>query len=795
MIGNYVRGPRHLIRSVEENKSLNLLLIKDGRVNECKAIVSKTKEGKDIVVFFQNLGGDRNYCNLIDEKFSNIFNENLAKLSYFYYIKTNRINHEDLLTLSSFYNKCIILPNGFNELYSDFLNSNKKLFSSIIRFINCNLIGEYLYSIIGDKPNLFLWAVSNLNKHNVSLVMIEHIIMWNENYSKQVNKLSKGTITAYNSRDAIFNLYEELTSIRANKRANDSMNMFNTNQKKALKSFSLTNRHIDILNKFGRLSFKKKINFIRKVSTIDSPDEILKQMLYLTNSQFEWSKESLVDYINNAENINANIIINNDNILLVKVNDYDTVKFLARTTNWCISKNKRYWDDYVGKRGKNINQYVLFDFSKDEDDNLSIVGFTVNDKKGITNAHDFTNENLMDNEPTIENIRTFYPKLKKNIDSILYENNIDISQLTTVNDLKYNWDRDSFVKFLYHCIDDSNFDILVNTDKKVIVKTKDCNISHIIGSGYDRVFCGDTMNYTIVLFADFSKKLNDRKRLIWCVISSNSKSHQESCGNIFDAKGFIIRGICFDRLLDENHLPYDSICRIYSQEKAIADAFMLYDIKQIDFLLRTMDMSKIKNINVKDNITIPNIVSDTICVYKTFDFIDVIYNNGYKLCDLSNYRNVLSSLRDVLSYADDDRTQISENDLELFNSGTLKDIRKVNLIGIILSFKKILSIEDNSELFKSIIEHIYDFSYVNQLRDYIIDRVTNMFIKLNNEGVKMNYKMFIRVLIEYKYNDKIELILNKCNNTTNIYKMLDEYKDDTSNIKKISEKIEEFILV
>ena len=82
--------------------------------------------------------------------------------------------------------------------------------------------------------------------------------------------------------------------------------------------------------------------------------------------------------------------------MVLKVFDFETIKQLAKTTNWCISKNKSYWNNYVSPEN-NTSQYVLFDFSKKEDDKHSIIGFTVMHNKGITNAHDFTNNNLFKN--------------------------------------------------------------------------------------------------------------------------------------------------------------------------------------------------------------------------------------------------------------------------------------------------------------------------------------------------------------------------------------------------------------
>lgn len=795
MIGSYVRGPRHLIRSVEENKSLNLLLIKNGRVNSCEALISQLKDGRNVYVFFQNIVGNRNYERLIDNKFHNLFHEKLSNYNYFIFV-TDKKERSELLDLSSIYYDCIILPTGFNEMYEDFLKSNKKLFNSISNYLYYNDFGKYLFSLIDNKPNLFQWAMSNLFKGNVSLTMLKHIIMWNDNYSKQVNKLSKGTITAYNGRDNIVKLYEELTDIRSKKRANDSINLFNTMQKKALKSFDLNDKQIGILNRFGRLSLKKKINFVRKMSTIDSPIEILKQMLYLTNSQFDWDKNSVVDYINNAENIKSKIIINDSDILLVKVNDYDTVKFLARTTNWCISKNKRYWDDYVGNKGKKINQYILYDFSKKEDDNLSIIGFTIDKTRGITHAHDFTNESLMYEEDVISNVNSFFPTIKKNIFSILKAHNVNINSLIDRSDKRYEWDCESFINFLNHCIDENNMEILLNTKERAIIKTKDCNISHAMPLAYERVFGGDVRGHNIFIFADFTMNENDPKRLLWCIISSSNMSHQESCTQLFDANGKQVYGISFDRLLDENHIPYDIICRVYNEESSLVDSFISYDIKRIDSILtslRNKNVTKLRSRNSKYSNTIPNIVENSVRIYKTFDFIDVIYNNGYKLCDLSKHNDIYYLIRNLLDYSTGDIECISDEDIESFNNGKLKDNRKISIIGYMMSFKKIFSHETDMDLFKLIIENSYEFSYNKLINEFIFDKLTSIFIKMINENIEIKFNNFINQLFILGYDNKIDLILKNCNNN-NIIEYINNFIERRK-IKERKENCEEFVLV
>jgi hypothetical protein len=64
----------------------------------------------------------------------------------------------------------------------------------------------------------------------------------------------------------------------------------------------------------------------------------------------------------------------------------------------------QYWKNYMTST---LNkQYVMYNFGLKEDDEYSIVGFTVSDNNRITHAHSFTNISLMNgiNSPIYHNI-------------------------------------------------------------------------------------------------------------------------------------------------------------------------------------------------------------------------------------------------------------------------------------------------------------------------------------------------------------------------------------------------------
>ena len=115
-------------------------------------------------------------------------------------------------------------------------------------------------------------------------------------------------------------------------------------------------------------------------------------MKTLVKIQYEWNKESFMKFLTNNEDFKYNIIHDKDNIVLLLVNDFETIKHIAKTTNWCISKNMQYWKNYMTST---LNkQYVMYNFGLKEDDEYSIVGFTVSDNNRITHAHSFTNISL-----------------------------------------------------------------------------------------------------------------------------------------------------------------------------------------------------------------------------------------------------------------------------------------------------------------------------------------------------------------------------------------------------------------
>ena len=339
-----MRGFRHLINSVGRSKFRKILVFGNG--NNIVGEVMLPSISRNSILFFQDRHGNRSLpSRLTSTEFDMC--ETLLNNRYHYYLEVNGQN-----LINQLGGTMLLLPEDFDKRYEEFTKQNKKLVDKIFeRMCSKNdFYSIYIYALTEGSPNLFVWAMTNLFKHGANFHGIKNCINWCINYPQLIKNLSKGTPTAYNGRDQVLALYNEMVTLRKNKRVNDTINMFNTAQKKMLKGVKLTDNVIDIFSKFYLLSYAKQHNFVRKMSTIDNADEILRQMSLLTKAHFEWNKESFFNFIKNVEDINCEVVLDRDNLVIAKVNDYDTIKYLAKTTNWCISKNKKYWNDYIGNR-------------------------------------------------------------------------------------------------------------------------------------------------------------------------------------------------------------------------------------------------------------------------------------------------------------------------------------------------------------------------------------------------------------------------------------------------------------
>ena len=768
MIGIKLRGVRHLWRMVDTS-SLNYILVKtrEREYDICEVIKLPSDHPYGEKMFILNYIYNHNndvYISLVDR------NEEFAKMVKG--IEHNKVitvskgnKYDNLAHFNQFFQEIILLPKTFHRDYESFLKENNKMVKALVNKYGQRTMSHItpkLFYIYGNgSKNLYQWAADLYYKHSVRLSTLKTIFQWNDDYNQLMKNLSKGTITAYTNSDSIITLLEELQVLRNNKRVNDAINSFNTAQKKLLKSNSLTDADNKTLARFAKLSDTKRINFIKKVSTIDDFSELMRQMRHVTSTHFNWNKDSFMDFVNNVEGINYEIIVDSGDVVLTKVNDYETIKQFGKTTNWCISKNKSYWNNYIEYHGGKTTQYMLFDFSKMEDDKLSIIGLTTTRNKGITSAHDFTNNNLMGSPSrNTQFIKSFLARFqhKNDIYSLISDCGIDIASIVEFDKPQYKWDKEGLMEYLFECVNSENVDILksaIDNENKMVLSICDENIRYFLGDAYIDNIPSEFWGLQHIVFIDFSKSQFDPNRLQFAIIY-NGNLGDDYCESIYNELSNTVDYVDFDMKLIEFGMPYDIIRRADNKTRMLTRAFTNRNYKLLNEYI-SKDKHMIADLfNILDHNVVFDAIWKTISEDNSFDYLNMIYDNGYKLHGLINTDYLAELFDKVFKYhyqripnvLTDGMLIPSDEMIEKFNNESLNTFEEVSYVGSYLQFKMLFdneiddSINYNSLYFR-LLSRIHRTPARGELVDKIIldlsDRLN--FEKKNSESLKLFFNV------------------------------------------------------
>lgn len=793
MLGKQIRGYQHLLRSVGISQPRkHILRNSNGRVSVVEIFKDDTT---NTLYLFNNSGwgrgGSSNIPTTLPRTIQDIFLNLQLKYSS---CSTIRSSHDYQAYSVS---ELIQLPEGFDKQYESVIQSNKKLFSNIFgRYCSeQEAVALYLFTFAYDTPNLFAWALTNFYKNSVSLYLLCHILRWQRGYPQLVKKLTKGTITAYNNRNQVSMLYNEMIALRREKRANDVFNLFNTAQKRLLKSIELNDDILNACSAFTRLSQTKKINFVRKMSTIDSAEEIFRQMKLLSKVQFEWSKASLMAFINNAEEngLDCDIIIDRDNLLVVKVNNFETIKYLAKTTNWCISKNKRYWNDYMYNRHEKATQYIIFDFDKKEDDEYSIVGFTTAPDFGITDAHSFTNVSMMSRSHTHSNMLTsFLPQLSNSIDSLLDIHKIPMELIYECEPSLFKWNKDAVIEFIDYALGEDNYDILSDANNKLCIVAKSDNIRFVLGKQFGRNF-GTSGNSKFIIFFDFNKSETDSQRILFGKIQLINHTEEESVETIYDltcSRGGVKS---LESLLDEYELPFDVIARVFNVITVFKSACANYDL---DIIASLLNNDEVKKELSKKHSKVASILFDSISTslfsYKSFDFINLFYERcKIKMGDvLPNYcldRLIGALMYELHRFVVGDRYHLpNEDKMKRFYANEITNERDAIFYGYYHALNVILEHETKHGIIGDDIRGaMFECGKNSELANYITNKMYNL-IQFNT--LKDDTFIYCKLVARY-HNINILEKLSKRNLHDNVIKVIFDHLSPTSSYKKVFENM------
>lgn len=737
MIGISIRSYRHLVRSVG-NKPTKILMYNNQGVfinGEAIKLTYSNNSTKRYVCLFQNFYNMNSVSDIYKNCEKNLYIDELSRK----YSNCAIMSRAGML--ENLNSKVIVLPEDFDKQYLDFYKNNRKLLEPL--FEKYGLIDNdsqsiplYFFCLCHNSPNLFLWALKNYYGNRINLNYIVRVLTWNNNYNQLVNKLEKGTIQAYNNREQIIYLLGEMRILRRNKRANDMINLFNTNQKKLLKGLTLSEHQYEILGKFGRISNTKQHNFVRKMSTIDNVDEIFRQMAFLVDIHFEWSKASLLEYVHHTDGLNCEIVIEGDTYVLLKVNNYDTIKKVAKNTNWCISKNKRYWSDYIDNKCGDAIQYIICDFTKNEDDKLSMVGFTINRNRGITNAHNFVNDNLMSDNSMMVNQLTPIVNDNNSIDGLLKNLQIPLNKIIPMDEIDYEWKRDSFIEYLHTCVNEDNVIIYYNDNNKMVLSINDEGVRYLFNETYSEMFSSNQQNHFI--FVDFNKSIEEVDRIKFCLIYDNLEDKESSASEVY---GINCKSCSdtFESLLEEYDLPYDIIPRIDNTVNRFMSAFRGYDLKTVKKLIGNEDVRKhMMNINDNTSDNIYSIVNWTLNSYGSLDYLTTIYESGLTLSLIMTPKYLSSLTHNIIRRIFNGRMS-SKTSINPFSDDIIKNYYENNIkngemklfVGLSLALKMIMENEPFKVFYHNIGIRLTDIPAC-PLMAYIMERAVDT-IDFNRE--------------------------------------------------------------
>lgn len=151
--------------------------------------------------------------------------------------------------------------------------------------------------------------------------------------------------------------------------------------------------------RYKELYDKKSADYIKslyelKVTKEDLQDNIGKKMAgFKTSAEVN---EALKKYVNSlqefeadatvkkAANFETNVAHHTEDMVILKINNYEASKALG-SGSWCISRHESHFDSYAGSKDK--LQFFVFDYTKESNDKLSMIGITLNTDGTHSAAH------------------------------------------------------------------------------------------------------------------------------------------------------------------------------------------------------------------------------------------------------------------------------------------------------------------------------------------------------------------------------------------------------------------------
>ena len=465
------------------------------------------------------------------------------------------------------------------------------------------------------QPNYQLWGVKAVFSKAIVISELENIKRWIDENPTLIKKLSKnGNVICYTSAPDFALLIKEIDGLSKINMVKNTINMFNTKQRKLLSDIILDDSIIngincsdniafmewyDLFSKFNKLSGSTKAKFIGRMSSVTSVSEIKRLIRDVLKEKYSWNKEDLLTYVS-INTPKCDVAYDKDNIVILQVKSYDDSNSLCLgRTSWCITNSKCQWENYVVT--DNNRQYFFFDFSKPEKDELAHIGFTINENIGFRAAHSTTDQNMIGEGFD-------YHGKKINIFKALRNAGVGIDNFIKLKPNKnYKWEHDSFVNFVGK--NSKSMAIAYDKDNRVIVNafTQEA-LKAICGNTCIKCqnFSPSDQTCKCYLLVDFNIKENDGKSVI--IISYNKDRYGiDTLSCIIDAFGEVITN---DKYLSSISIESDD----FINREKVDPSIMLH--KLID---EGDENAAIKLIDSNDDIDVNYEFNDIRPIFKAID--------------------------------------------------------------------------------------------------------------------------------------------------------------------------------
>ena len=266
--------------------------------------------------------------------------------------------------------------------------------------------------LFDNQTDYQIWSLKAIFTSATTFTDVRTFKQWADENQPMIKLLSKGNLVAYKTSSDFNMLKTEMNGLTKYKVVNESINNFNTTQRHMLRenllpntdeninAFALgqspiLNEWYEVFVKFNRLPINRKKKFWSTSSAVYDLSTLKQLIKDCLAQSYEWNKEDLLQFVAN-NTPDCEIVWNEGDIVILDVPSFKSSKLLCGNgrTGWCLTREDSYFKRYVTNIQGN-HQYFFFDFSRKEKDELAHIGFTVNPKDGITNAHSTSNENMI----------------------------------------------------------------------------------------------------------------------------------------------------------------------------------------------------------------------------------------------------------------------------------------------------------------------------------------------------------------------------------------------------------------